>query len=65
VRPRAATACPAAVLLAATSALPANPPDVHRKPAWLSRDPRSGCPHALHRWLAHAGLAFPTRPGAW
>jgi hypothetical protein len=37
--PRAVTACPAAIFLAAfTSALLAKSQAVHRKTAWLSRD---------------------------
>ena len=52
-------------LAAFTSAWQANPQAVHRKTAWLSRDPRSTCPHAEHRWLVNAALTFSTRPGAF
>jgi hypothetical protein len=52
-------------LAAFTSALQANPQAVHWKTAWLSRDFRSTCPHAEHRWLVNAGLIFSTRPGAF
>ena len=64
--PRAVTACPAAMFLAAfTSAWPAKPQAVQAKRAWLSRDFASTCPHAEHRWLVYAGLIFSTRPGAF
>ena len=57
--PRAFTACPAALFLAAfTSALQAYPQAVQRKSAWLSRDFRSTCPHAEQRWLGYAGGTF-------
>ena len=36
----------------------------HGSTAWLSRESRSTCPHAEHRWLVNAGLTFSTRPGA-
>ena len=63
--PRAVTAYPAAMFLAAfTSALQAKPQAVHTKRAWLSRDSGSTCPHTEHRWLVNAGLIFSTRPGA-
>jgi len=51
-------------LAAFTSALQAYPQEMHRKAAWLSRDFRSTCPHAEHRWLVNTGLTFSTRPGA-
>jgi hypothetical protein len=51
-------------LAAFTSAWQAKPQAVHRKRAWLSRESRSTCPHAEHRWLVNAGLIFSTRPGA-
>src|SRR6202044_1310955 len=48
--PRAVTACPAAMLIAAfTSALQAKPQAVHRNTAWLSREPPSTRPPAEHR----------------
>ena len=47
-----------------TSAWQAKPQAVHRNTAWFSREPRSTCPHAEHRWLVNAGLTFSTRPGA-
>ena len=63
--PRAVTAYPAAMFLAAfTSALQAKRQAVQTKRAWLSRDSASTCPHAEHRWLVNAGLIFSTRPGA-
>jgi hypothetical protein len=51
-------------LAAFTSAWQAKPQAVHRNRAWLSRESRSTCPHAEHRWLVNAGLIFSTRPGA-
>jgi hypothetical protein len=61
--PRAVTACPAAMFLAAfTSALQAKLQAVHRKTAWLSREFPSTCPHAEQRWLVYAGLTLSTRP---
>jgi hypothetical protein len=47
-----------------TSAWQAKAQAVHRNTAWLSRESRSTCPHAEHRWLVNAGLTFSTRPGA-
>ena len=52
------------LMAAFTSALQAKPQAVHRNMAWLSREPRSTCPHAEHRWLVNAALTFSTRPGA-
>jgi hypothetical protein len=39
------------LMAAFTSALQATPQAVHRNTAWLSRESRSTCPHAEHRWL--------------
>src|SRR5208282_1169843 len=39
------------LMAAFTSAWPAKPQAVHRKTVWLSRESRSTCPHAEHRWL--------------
>ena len=52
------------LMAAFTSAWPAKPQAVHRNTAWLSRESRSACPHAEHRWLVNAGSIFSTRPGA-
>ena len=53
------------LMAAFTSAWQAKPQAVHRNTAWLSREPRSTCPHAEHRWLVNAGLTFSTRPRAF
>src|SRR5271169_3834749 len=52
------------LMAAFTSAWQVKPQAVHRKTAWLSRESRSTCPHAEHRWLVNAGPTFSTRPGA-
>ena len=55
-RPRAVTACPAAMFRAAfTSALSAYPQATQWKNAWFSRLSAATCPHAEHCWLVYAG----------
>src|SRR5690349_19800445 len=63
--PRAVTACPAAMLMAALrSALHLYRQAVQAKTAWLLRFSPATCPHAEQRWLVNAGLIFSTRPRA-
>ena len=63
--PRAVTACPAAIFLAAfTSAFWVKLQATQQKRAWLLRLSDATNPHAEHRWLVYAGRIFSILPGA-
>jgi hypothetical protein len=52
-------------LAAFKSALQAYPQATQRNTAWLSRDSRATCPHALQRCEVYAADIFWTLPGAF